>query len=312
MAAAHQLDARTDTVHWGYFDASLNPVLEIASGDELTINSLSGGPDVLPPAGFTIPDELLEIHKKVERKLPGHLLTGPVAIKGAKAGQVLQIDILDVKPTLDWGYNYAKPLAGALPDDFDEMNLIHIRLDAERMTGTLPWGLELPLKPFFGVMGVAPPPAWGMISSIQPRLHGGNLDNKELVAGSTLFLPIHLDGALFSCGDGHGCQGDGEVSVTAIETALEGRLRLTVRDDMRLTAPRAENASHFITMAFEEDLDEAVRVALRRMLDLITERTNLARVEAYQLCSLVADLRVTQVVNGTKGIHVMLEKKLLA
>ncbi|MBT5265529.1 MAG: acetamidase/formamidase family protein [Rhodospirillaceae bacterium] len=309
--AHHELDASVETVHWGYFDAALEPVIEVASGDTVTIRSVSGGRDVTPEEGYYIPPELYEIQEKSKRPMPGHMLTGPVLVTGAKAGQVLEVRIKDVSLRQDWGYNYVRPLAGGLPYDFDEFEMMHIRLDAERMVGTLPWGLELPLKPFFGVMGVAPPKGWGMISSIQPRAHGGNLDNKELVAGSTLYLPIFNDGALFSVGDGHGCQGDGEVCVTAIETALEGRFELILRDDMELEAPRAETSDHYITMGIDEDLDEAARQALRRMIDLIAGRTNLSKTQAYQLCSLAADLRVTQIVNGTKGIHVMLEKRLI-
>jgi acetamidase/formamidase len=180
------------------------------------------------------------------------------------------------------------------------------------MVGRLPWGMEVPLRPFFGVMAVAPPPAWGVISTLPPRKNGGNLDNKELIAGTTLYLPIHVDGALFSAGDGHGAQGDGEVCVTAIETGLIGTFRLTARDDMRLEWPMAETPTHVMTMAFDPDLDDCVVIALRSMLDLICARTGITRYEAHTLCSLAADLRVTQVVNGNKGIHCMIEKRLLA
>ena len=160
-------------------------------------------------------------------------------------------------------------------------------------------------------MGCAPPKNWGMITSIIPRAHGGNMDNKELVSGTSVFLPIFVEGANFSAGDGHGCQGDGEVCVTAIETALEGKFRLTVRDDLSLALPQAESPSHFITMAFDEDLDDAAKEALRQMILLITQRTNLSKSQAYSLCSLAADLRVTQIVNGNKGVHVMLPKTVL-
>ena len=153
---------------------------------------------------------------------------------------MLEVDILDVQLRQDWGYNLIRPLAGTLPDDFHETRILNIPLDRERMVGRMPWGLDLPLKPFFGVMGVAPPPAWGRITSLIPRAMGGNLDNKELGAGAKLYLPVFVPGALFSCGDGHGVQGDGEVCVTAIETALQGRFRLTLRKDLRLDYPRAE------------------------------------------------------------------------
>jgi len=243
--------------------------------------------------------------------VPGHICTGPIAVRGAKPGQVLQVDIEDIRLPYDWGYNFVRPLAGALPYDFSETRLIHIPLDVERMTGRLPWGLELPLRPFFGVMGTAPPPAWGVLSTLPPRQNGGNLDNKELVAGTTLYLPIFVDGALFSAGDGHAAQGDGEVCITAIETGLIGTFRLTVRNDMRLEWPLAETPTHMITMAFDPDLDDCVVIGLRQMLDLICARTNLDRYQAYTLTSLAADLRVTQVVNGNKGIHCMLEKRYL-
>ena len=160
-------------------------------------------------------------------------------------------------------------------------------------------------------MANAPPHTWGMVSSIQPRQFGGNMDNKELVAGTTLYLPVFVDSALFSVGDGHGAQGDGEVCVNAIETGLIGRFRLTVRADMKLTWPMAETPTHVITMAFDPDLDDCVVVALRAMLDLIEARTTLKRHEAYMLASLAADLRITQVVNEHKGVHVMLEKQYL-
>ena len=240
--------------------------------------------------------------------VPGHILTGPVAVEGAEPGDVLEIEILDVRLRQDWGYNMIRPLAGTLPDDFHETRLLNIPLDATRMVGRLPWGLDLPLKPFFGVMGVAPPPAWGRITSLIPRAMGGNLDNKELIPGAKLYLPVFVPGALFSCGDGHGVQGDGEVCVTAIETALQGRFRLTLRKDLRLDYPRAETPTHYMTMAMDPDLDQCVVRALRDMIVLLGEKRNLSREDAYTLCSLAADLRVTQTVNGSKGIHCMIAK----
>jgi acetamidase/formamidase len=160
-------------------------------------------------------------------------------------------------------------------------------------------------------MAVAPPAGWGVVSTIQPRKNGGNMDNKELVAGTTLYLPIHIDGAMFSVGDGHGAQGDGEVNVNAIETGLVGTFRLNVRSDMPLEWPMAETPTHVITMAFHPDLDEAAVIALRTMIKLIGERCGLSREDAYTLCSLAADLRVTQIVNQYKGIHIMLDQKYL-
>ncbi len=309
--ATHRLEAGPETVHWGYFDANLKPLITVDPGDEVTISTVSGPASSLPDknSGLTVPDSLHQIHAKVQPKLGGpHIMTGPVAVRGAKAGQVLEVRIKAIDLHYDWGYNMIRPLGGALPDDFDRMRQIHIPMDRKRMVGKLPWGLELPLKPFFGVMVVAPPHAWGPVSSPPPRRNGGNMDNKELVAGTTLYLPIHVDGALFSVGDGHGVQGDGEVCITAIETGLVGTFELHVRKDMSLEWPMAETPTHVMTMAFDPDLDDAVVIALRDMIKLICARTGLSREDAYTLCSLAADLRVTQVVNGSKGIHVMLEK----
>lgn len=307
-----RIDAAPETVHWGFFDASLAPLHTIDSGGRVTFSTVSGTPDQMPGPPLSVPPALPAIHRQVTRRIvPGHICTGPVAVRGARPGQTLQVDIERIDPYYDWGYNMVRPLAGALPDDFDEQRLIHIPLDRQKGVWKLPWGMEVPLKPFFGVMAVAPPPGWGMISTLPPRRNGGNLDNKELTAGTTLYLPIFVDGALFSVGDGHGAQGDGEVCITAVETGLVGTFRLTVRDDMPLKWPMAETATHVMTMAFDPDLDDCVVIALRNMLDLICARTGIDRYQAHTLCSLAADLRVTQVVNGSKGIHVMLEKRYL-
>jgi acetamidase/formamidase len=165
-------------------------------------------------------------------------------------------------------------------------------------------GVEIPLRPFFGSMGVAPPKALGRISSAPPWVHAGNLDNKELTAGATLYIPVHAPGALFSVGDAHAAQGDGEVDVTALETALTGRFRLAVRRDLRLLWPRAETPTHYMTMGFDEDLDQAVKIALREMIRFLVEEKQLDRDDAYMLSSVAADVRITQLVDGKKGVHV--------
>ncbi|MDX5383804.1 MAG: acetamidase/formamidase family protein [Rhodobacterales bacterium] len=305
------VNAGPNTCHWGFFTADLPPVATVASGDEVTINTVSGGPNVLPGAGFDVPPELLDIHAAGVPTVPGHILTGPVAVEGAMPGDVLQVDILDVRLRQNWGYTFIRPLSGTLPQDFPQYHHMTVPLDVARSEATLPWGLKLPLAPFFGVMGLAPPAAWGRISTIEPRAHGGNLDNKELVAGTTLYLPVHAEGALFSCGDGHGAQGDGEVCVTAIETALQGRFRLTIRRDMDVTYPEAETPTHLITMGMHADLDRCVEIALRRMITLVAARAGISREEAYMLCSLAGDLRITQTVNREKGVHMMMAKALL-
>ena len=302
------VNASPDTCHWGYFDATRAPVAEIDSGEEVVIDTVSGAPQVLPPDRYHVPPELLDIHRAGPPPMPGHILTGPVAVRGAQPGDVLQIDILDVTLRQDWGYNVIRPLAGTLPLEVERTHLTILPLDEQAGMARLPWGKDLPLAPFFGVMGVAPPPEWGRISTIEPRAHGGNIDNKELVAGTTLYLPVHVEGALFSCGDGHGAQGDGEVCVTAIETALRGRFRLTRRTDLDLCYPQAETAQHVITMGMDADLDRAAEIALRHMIDEVRRRLGISWAEAYMLCSLAGDLRITQTVNREKGVHMMMAK----
>lgn len=304
----HRLDAAADTVHWGFFSAKLDPRLTIESGETVTISAVSGGPEILPDAPLVVPAAQREIHAKVtNRMVPGHILTGPVQVRGARKGHVLQIDILRIEPLADWGYHLVAPLVGALPLDFEERRLIHLTLDRQKGVWRLPWGQEVPFEPFFGVMGVAPPPAWGTVGSLPPRQNGGNIDNRELGAGSTLYLPVFTDGALFSVGDGHGVQSDGEIGM-ACETGLIGTFRLTVRDDFSLAWPMAETPTHYITMAADADLDDCVVIVLRSMLDLLVSRTKLDRYQAYALMNLVAELRITQVANGDKGAHCMMRK----
>ncbi len=316
--AQHMLDASPQTVRYGVFDAEIPAVLHIDPGDTVRVQCVSGRPSVLPPqnSGFAIPPALSAVLNAHPEPFIGHLITGPIAVKGAAPGDMLEVRIDAVDLGADWGYNTIRPLAGTLPEDFHETVLTHIPVDRARRTCTLPWGTELALAPFFGVMGVAPPPAFGAISSIQPRLHGGNLDNKELTAGATLFLPVWVPGANFSVGDGHGVQGDGEVCVTALEMCLNGTFTFQLHkgggaSNPMLRYPRAETATHFISMGMHEDMDQAMKTALREMIAFICSRSNLSREQAYQFCSLAVDFHVTQSVNGEKGIHGLLRKGLL-
>ena len=308
MANRIELLPEPGTVHWGHFDAALAPVAEIAGGDTVVIHTVSGGRDDLPPAdsGMTVRPEHRRIHGAVAPDLGPHIMTGPVAVRGAEPGDALRIEILDVALREDWGFNLIRPGAGALPDRFPDHRRIHLPIDRAAGTVLTPWGLEIPARPFFGVMGTAPPPHLGRLTSIVPGAFGGNIDNKELTAGSVLYLPVWTVGALFSAGDGHAAQGDGEVCLTAVETGLTGTFRIDLVKRAGLSFPRAETPGHLIAMGFDEDLDEAARMALIEMIGLITERTSLAEEDAYRLCSLAADLRVTQLVNRRKGIHAML------
>ena len=315
MPAEHRVSATPETIRWGTFDASYAPVLEIASGDLVVLECVSGGPEVMPePAsGLAVPPHLAAIHASQPPRLGPHILTGPVAVKGAMPGDTLRVDIERIELGCDWGFCGFRPLGGTLPEDFPYKRMLHIPVDREARTGHVPVGpgVTLPLSPFFGVMGVAPPADWGAISTKEPRAHGGNLDNKEIGEGATLFLPVHVPGAMFSAGDGHGVQGDGEVCINALEMCLTGHFRLTVEKGTALKYPRAETPTHYISMGMHEDLDEAMKRALREMIGFITSRSNLSAADAYQFCSLAVDFHVTQTVNGEKGVHGLLKKGLL-
>lgn len=313
--ASHEIDWTPENVFWGYFDPSTAPVAKIASGDDVILHALPAcEPPDLPPEGkgTVLPAHLaaMEAHKHNKGAGP-HMVTGPVYVEGAMPGDVLQVDILDAVPAQDWGFTAIVPLLGALPDEMTDYERLHIAIDKEAGICRMPWGLEMPLEPFFGIVAVAPPAAWGRIGTPEPRAMGGNMDNKELKPGTTLYLPVFHEGALFSAGDGHGRQGDGEVCIAAVETALTGRFRLTVRKDMHLKTPFAENEEYLISMGFHESLDEAMRKAVRDMIDLVSERSGLTRNHAYMLMSLAGDLRITQVVDGEKGVHMMFAKKWL-
>ena len=300
-------------VHWGYYDAKIPPILHIASGDRVRVETMiAGGLQRLRLAGVTeaeIPDSLKAVEQQVTERGPGaHPMTGPIYIDGAQPGDSLEIHIQAIEFLHNFGVNAFSPGGGVLPDDYPYAALKLMRWPAGADRVEFAPGVTLPLAPFFGSIGVAPPPLVGRISSRPPGWHGGNLDNKDLVAGSTLLLPVHVPGALLSIGDGHGRQGDGEVTGTALETSLRGTFEIRLRKGQRLRWPRAETPTHYIAMGLHEDLDEATRLAVREMVDFLVSEKKLSREDAYMLCSLAADLRVTQAVDATKGVHAMLPK----
>jgi acetamidase/formamidase len=312
-AKAHLLQSTPDTVHWGYFDGGLPPVLTINSGDRVTIECVSGNPEWMPPESSSfkpLPDVKL-IHEKAKRGSGNHILTGPIYVKDAKIGDVLEVRILDIALRQDWGFNLFRAYGGTLPEDFPYYRLIHVALDKASNMAILPSGLKVPMAPFFGQLAVAPAKAFGRQNSKEPREFGGNIDCKDLVAGSTIYLPVWNDGALFSTGDGHAAQGHGEVDGTAIETSLKGTFEFHVRKDLGWKMPRAETPKHLIALGLDTDLDDAARQALKQMIDWIVSLTGIHKDEAYALCSFAADLHITQTVNNVKGVHAMIEKKLL-
>jgi acetamidase/formamidase len=307
----HFLKATPETVHTGFFDSTIPPVLTIDSGDTVVFDSMMLMDGQLH-GGMRLEELIARRQSYADRHMGSHTLTGPIGIHGAEPGDVLQVHILKLIP-ISSGVNYHYPgkmNIGGLPEDFPLGQFKSFHLDVERMETTFAPGVVIPLKPFFGVMGVAPREGEKMPAGV-PGYFGGNMDNKELVAGTTLYLPVSVRGALFSAGDAHAVQGDGEVNVTAIETAMdEAVLQFFVRKDMKLHRPMGETKTHWITMGFHKDLDEAAKIALRDAIHFISRTHDLTPDDAYSLSSLAVDLRVTQIVDGNKGIHGMIPKSI--
>jgi acetamidase/formamidase len=320
LASASELQAQQvvrvtpSTVQWGYFAADARPVLTVKPGELVTIDTIVGIPDMLEELGAEVDDpirEMKEMYAKVKDRGPGpHFLTGPVAIEGAMPGDVLEIEIVEVRLRSPYGWMSIEPGAGALPEDFPYLRKKLVPLDRDKMTAQFASGIRIPVQPFFGNLGLAPPT--GRLGSAPPAFNAGNIDNKWLVAGTRLMIPVQVPGGLFSVGDGHAAQGDGEVCVTAIETNLTGVFRFQVRKDKELRWPRAETPSHIITMGLHESLDEAARRATKEMIDYLTSERGMSCDDAYMLTSAAADLHVTQVVDGVKGVHAMLPKSIFA
>jgi len=308
----HTIHVTPSTVQWGFFSADAKPVLTVKSGENVTIDTICGIPEMLEQLGAVTDDpirEMKEMYSKVKDRGPGpHFLTGPVAIEGAMPGDVLEVEILDIRLRSPYGWMMIQPELGALPEEFPYQRKKLVPLDAEKKVAEFAPGIHIPIRPFFGNLGVAPP--MGRLNSAPPSYNAGNLDNKWLVAGAKVYIPVQAPGALFAVGDGHAAEGDGEVCLTAIETNLTGVFRFTVRKDMKLRWPRAETPTHFVTMGLHESLDEAARRATREMIDYLVTARGLSRDDAYMLTSAAVDLHITQVVDGVKGVHAMLPKSI--
>jgi acetamidase/formamidase len=312
----HRLEATPATVAYGYYWAEAKPALRIASGDIIDVDTLlTNSPTGLQNAGVAperIQDSLKTIVAEVtgDRRGPGgHILTGPVYVEGSEPGDVLEVKILSVDLAIDYGYNGC---SGFIPANCDRsVGAKIIALDRKAMAAEFMPGIVISLKPFFGSMGVAPARELGRVSSNPPGRHAGNLDNKELVAGTTLYVPVFVPGALFEVGDGHAAQGDGEVDQTAIETSLRGRLQLTVRKNMSLVWPRAETPTDFISMAADQDLTTATTLAIQEMVDFLVSGKGLTRHQAYQLVSVAGNVAITQLVDRPAlGVHVKMPKNI--
>jgi acetamidase/formamidase len=334
----HDLPAEPATVHWGYFDRDRPPVLAVSAGDLVRIRTLThhcgDAPDLL------MDEEIRAVYDAVTDRGPGpHILTGPIAVEGARPGQTLSVRILSAEPRLPFGSNLAAHW-GHLYDAFGKERVTIYAFDLEAglaraefafdwtttplavATGTIVEpgtvrrepaldGVAVPLRPHFGTMGVAPA-ASGRHSSVPPGEHGGNIDNWRIGAGATMHYPVLVDGALLSVGDPHVSQGDGEVSGTALEASLDGLLELSLRDDLGFAFPVLETAQVWSVHGFGDGLDAAMRSAAERMLDLLGRCFGLSRDDAYSLMSVAVDFTVTQVVDGRQGVHATVPKRLFA
>lgn len=315
-AQVQRLEANPGTVVIGYFDAHARPVLRIRSGDIVDVDTLiTSDPKELESNGLPRPQvqkSLRDITSRVTDKGPGdHILTGPIFVEGAKPGDVLEVQIRSVNLAIPYAYQACSESWTFLPKNCEEPKFRIIRLNRQNMTASPSPGIVVPLQPFFGIMGVAPAATAGRISSNPPGLHGGNLDNKKLIAGTILYLPVNVEGALFEVGDGHAAQGDGETGGTALETSLRGHLQLIVRKDMHLLQPRAETPTEFITMGADSELTLAAKLAVQDMIELLMEKASLSRSEANRVAGIAADLHISEVADEKVGAYMTVAKSVL-
>jgi acetamidase/formamidase len=303
-----------DNICWGYYWAQAKPAIRIRSGDRVRIQTVSGNPTRLTAAGAKpdeIQPELRAIYDKIpasERGPGGHILTGAVYVEGAEPGDVLEVRVEKITMDVPYAYNGFSPNGGFMKADFPgERGMKVIPLDRERKVALFAPGIEIPLRPFFGSMGIAPP-GDAKVNSAPPDIWAGNMDNKELVEGSTLYIPVHQKGALFEVGDGHAGMGNGEVDITALETSLTGTFQFMVHKGVSLKWPRAETPSEYITMGFDEDLTKATEIAVREMIDFLSTEKHMSKTDAYMLTSVAVDVDITQLVDGNKGVHAICPK----
>ena len=315
-----ELKATAQTVHQNFFDASLKPVLTINSGDIVQLETATGNPkyfekhgvprDKIPQELYTAFDGLPYNESGPDRGRSDATMDGPIKVNGAEPGDVLEIRIRSVQVRLPIAAQSFVPDRGVLTEDFPYEKHRILFLDLDKQTVEYAPGIVVPLRPFWGIIGVAPPPRMGRVSSGPPNIFGGNMDNRDLVAGTTLYLPVYVPGALLSVGDGHAAEGEGEVCLSAIESSLKGEIQVVLHKGKSLKLPRAETPTHYMTMGFDPDLNVAAKIATREMLDWMVEMKGMKKDDAYFLASATMDLIVTQAVDGTKGIHAMLPKSI--
>jgi acetamidase/formamidase len=320
LGKKHTLLPTPTTVAWGWYDAAGTPALHVNSGDEVIVRALSTcSPTSLVRAGLDssrveqMARDVYAARATIKPGPGGHILTGPIYVEGADSGDVLEVRFRGIKPAINYACNSFGPRSGFLPEDFPGQSKSRIiELDTVRMLGHFSPDITIPLHPFFGSVGVAPPASMGRVNSAPPGIYAGNLDNKELIQGTTLYIPVWTKGALLNIGDGHAGQGNGEVDITAMETSLIGDIQLVVRKDMHLSWPRGETPTHYIAMGVDKDLMQATKLAVRQAIDLLVQVKGMTREDAYQLLSVSSDVDVTQLVDGPYGVHVMIPKAIFS
>ncbi|MCW2916372.1 MAG: hypothetical protein JWN52_4440 [Actinomycetia bacterium] len=310
------LPSRPETVHWGYMDAALPPVLRVRPGDVVTIDTLShqgmiNGTDPVTffgshgiPSSAVLKDAVdVYAAKSPAPGLSVHVLTGPIYVEGAEAGDVLEVRILESHARVPYGVNRTGPGSGVLPNLLKEPSVKVIELDLDKQLAKITEDVHVPIEAFQGIMCTAPAPELGKVSSRPPGAFGGNMDLRDLAAGCTLYLPVFNDGALFSTGDGHTAQGDGEVDGTAIETSLTTTVQFFIHKAVHAPWPMAENGTHYISMGIDVDLDTALANSLQEAINFLQANMGLSAADAYTLCSVAVDFEIAEAVNYTKVVH---------
>jgi len=319
----HVIRSVPENMVWGYYGADVPPIAKVKDGDVVEIQTINttGITRKDPEAFFkdnNLPldeqaKDIIEIYKNVKPEpsgLTGHMLTGPIYIDGAEPGDTLEVRILDVVPRSGYGVNAVWPKGGDLPDAVTTRENFVYKYDQKKHTASFKEGIEIPIKPFMGVMAVSPAPEKGRVSSIPPGPYGGNMDLKHLVKGTTLYLPVSTKGALFTTGDCHAGQGNGEISGVAIEASLTLTVKFIVRKDIHVTHVRAETPTHFIAIGLDPDLGTAMKNAATQATSFIKDNLGFTFNEALSICSTGVDFEVTQVVDKTLGAHAMIPKSI--
>ena len=308
----HELLPVPKNIQYGYFDASVKPALTIESGDIVRLKTATGHPAYFEELGIPkekIPPELFAAFEGVKGSARGdQSLVGPIFVRGAEIGDTIEVKLRKIDLWLPIAAMSFRAGRGSIPEEFPYSRDKVLWIDVDRKTVDFAPGVVIPTRPFWGDIGVAPPLSMGRINASIPGVHGGNMDNHDFQPGTSLFFPVHATGALLSIADGHAAQGNGEVGQSAIETSLQGEIQVILHKGMKTRWPRAETPTHYMSIGLDPDLNIAAKMAIKEMLNFLTDVKGLSREDAYMLMSAQMDLHVTQVVDVTKGVHGMIPK----